>query len=64
MIDFEVRDHGSVVGFIALTERAIEEMEYMELEGWQKLGTRTFYVDHRIAGNLVNSLLDNGFAVN
>ena len=64
MIDFEVRDHGSVVEFIAITEYAIEEMKQMELEGWQQLGEYNFYVDRRIAGNLVNALLDNGFAVN
>jgi hypothetical protein len=64
MLDFEVRDCGSVVGFFAMTERAIEEMEHMGLSPWQMLGKHTFYVDRNLAGNLIETLLDNGFAVN
>ena len=64
MIDFEVRDCGSVVGFFANTDAAVDEMEMMGLASWQKLGARTFYVDRNLAGNLIETLLDNGFAVN
>lgn len=61
--DFEIQHFGSMVGFFANTDAALDEMETMGLAPWQKLGARLFYVDSRLAGNLIDALLDNGLTI-
>lgn len=62
VVDFTTEDHGSMVVFIPETDSAEDEMEQMGLEGWQMWG-RGFAVDRRVAWNLIDDLLANGFSV-
>lgn len=62
VVDFTTEDHGSVVVFVPETDAALDEMDEMGLEGWQMVG-RGFAVDHRVAWNLLDQLLANGFSV-
>jgi len=62
VVDFVTVDHGSVVMFIPKTQEAEEEMDKMDLATWQFMGNG-FVVDYRIANDLLDALLENGFLV-
>ena len=63
MTDFQVTDHGTVVGFTPLTEEAQEFLdEKVHIEDWQWFG-RQFCVDHRPATHLLDGIVLAGLTV-
>jgi hypothetical protein len=63
MADIRVINDGTLIGFRMLTEAARNWVDdNVQSEGWQWLGT-TLYVDHRMAGGLIDGMIDAGFAL-
>lgn len=63
MTDFKIENHGSVFLFLPLTEAAREHVEEeVRPEGWQRMG-EGFAVEHRVAFDLTDALVGEGFTV-
>ena len=63
VIDFLVQPHGSVWMFEPKTETAKGFVcTDLEVQSWQWLGP-AFYVDHRLANDLVTALQGEGFVL-
>ena len=63
MIDFLITNQGSLVGFVARSAAARQWLDdNTNAEGWQYLGS-TLWVDHRMADNLLDGIVEAGFAV-
>lgn len=61
-IDFHITNNGSTFSFTPVTPTAIAWVDDLPLEDWQWLGP-SFVVDHRLAHDLVNGIVDAGFEV-
>lgn len=61
MVDFDVIDHGSVVSFKALNDRAETWLaDNVQSESWQWFGHQLI-VDHRPAQGLIDLIEEEGF---
>jgi len=61
--DFTAENHGTVIIFHAMTDRAKDEIEFMNLEDWQFVGNDSFAIDHGIARHFAETLLSFGFSL-
>ena len=63
MVDFQINDQGSIVGFTPLTEAAQAFLDdNVEYEPWQIMGN-TLWVDHRYADDLRDGIVADGLMV-
>lgn len=62
MPDLRIRDHGTVVGFDAGSERGREWLDELPTEPWQWL-SGTLFVDHRPARSLIEAAFNDGLEV-
>ena len=61
MADFDIIDHGTLVGFKPLNDEAQAWMdENVQSESWQFFG-HSLMVDHRMAQGLVDLIEEEGF---
>ena len=60
--DIRISDEGSIVRFWPVTPAGKEALGDVDAESWQWFG-RSLCVDHRMAGGLIDHLVDNGLSV-
>ena len=61
--DIRIIDDGSLIGFKPVSEECLDWInENVESAGWQWMGN-TLWVDHRMAGPLLDGIIAAGFEV-